>query len=80
MKKAVEKLETSIIKIEDLLEAEQAELMQASNQGDNSKIIELSQKISKYEKEIEQKFELLEENQLKLDEIIAQYDKKLEEL
>jgi len=80
LKKTIEKLETSIIEIEDLLEAEQAELMQASNQGDNSKIIELSQKISKYEKEIEQKFELLEENQLKLDEIIAQYDKKLEEL
>lgn len=80
LKKTVEKLETSIIELEDLLEAEQAELIQASNQGDNSKIIELSQKISKYEKEIEQKFELLEENQLKLDEIIAQYDKKLEEL
>ncbi|QDF28873.1 ABC-F family ATP-binding cassette domain-containing protein [Halarcobacter anaerophilus] len=80
LKKTVEKLETSIIEIEDLLEAEQSELIQASNQGDNSKIIELSQKISKYEKEIEQKFELLEENQLKLDEIIAQYDKKLEEL
>ncbi len=52
LKKAVEKLETSIIEIEDLLEAEQAELIQASNQGDNSKIIELSQKISKYEKRL----------------------------
>ncbi|XPV70325.1 MAG: ATP-binding cassette domain-containing protein [Halarcobacter sp.] len=79
-KKEVEKLENAIIELEDLIEKEQAELIQASNIGDNSKIIELSQIILRYEKEVEEKFELLEESQLKLDEIIHEYDKKLEEL
>ncbi|RXJ98176.1 ABC transporter ATP-binding protein [Arcobacter sp. CECT 8986] len=80
LKKEVEKYEERIIELEDLIEKEQAELMQASNVGDNSKIIELSQIILKYEKEVEQKFEKLEESQLALDEIIHEYDIKLEEI
>ncbi len=80
LKKEVEKLENSIIEIEDLIEKKQAELVIASNSGDNSKIIELSSIIVKYEKEVEDKFELLEENQLKLEEITHEYDKKLEML
>jgi len=80
LKKEVEKLENSIIEIEDLIEKKQAELVQASNSGDNSKIIELSSIILKHEKEVEDKFELLEEKQLKLDEITHEYDKKLEML
>jgi len=78
LKKEVEKLENSIIEIEYLIENKQSELIQASNSGDNSKIIELSSIIVTYEKEVEDKFELLEEKQLKLDEITAKYDKKLE--
>jgi ATP-binding cassette subfamily F protein 3 len=78
LKKEVEKLENSIIEIEDLIEKKQAELIQASNSGDNSKIIELSSIIQKNEKEVEDKFELLEKKQLKLDEITHEYDKKLE--
>lgn len=80
LKKKVEKLENSIMEIEDHIEKQQAELIQASNQGDNSKIIELSQIIKKQEDEVEQMFESLEENQLKLDELMALYDKKLEEI
>ena len=80
LKKEVEKLENSIMEIEDLIEKKQAELIQASNSGDNSKIIELSSIIVKHEKEVEDKFELLEEKQLKLDEITHEYDKKLEML
>jgi ATP-binding cassette subfamily F protein 3 len=80
LKKEVEKLENSIMEIEDLIEKKQAELIQASNSGDNSKIIELSSFIVKHEKEVEEKFELLEEKQLKLDEITHEYDKKLEML
>ncbi len=80
LKKEVEKLESSIMEIEEEVSKKQEELIQASNSGDNSKIIELSSIILKYEKEIEDKFELLEENQLKFDEIIDEYDKKLEEI
>ncbi|NVJ52534.1 MAG: ABC-F family ATP-binding cassette domain-containing protein [Campylobacteraceae bacterium] len=80
LKKKIEKLENSIMEVEDDIEKYQAELIQASNQGDNSKIIELSQSIKKHEDEVEQMFESLEENQLKLDELMALYDKKLEEI
>ncbi len=80
LKKKIEKIENSIMEIEDHIEKQQAELIQASNQGDNSKIIELSQIIKKQEDEVEQMFESLEENQLKLDELMALYDKKLEEI
>ncbi len=80
LKKEIEKLENQIIKVEDLIEKEQAELIQVSNAGDNSKVIELSQIVIKHEKEVEEQFEKLEEEQLKLDEINEQYDKKLEEI
>ncbi|WP_404319198.1 ABC-F family ATP-binding cassette domain-containing protein [Malaciobacter canalis] len=80
LKKEVDKYEQRIIQLEDLIQKEQAELIQASNAGDNSKIIELSQIILKYEKEVEEKFEKLEETQLNLDAIIHEYDIKLEEI
>ncbi len=80
LKKKIEKLENSIMEIEDHIEKQQAELIQASNQGDNSKIIELSQIIKKQEDEVEQMFESLEDNQLKLDELMESYEKKLEEI
>ncbi|WP_419777178.1 ABC-F family ATP-binding cassette domain-containing protein [Malaciobacter marinus] len=80
LKKEVDKYEQRIIQLEDLIQKEQAELIQASNAGDNSKIIELSQIILNYEKEVEAKFEKLEETQLNLDAIIHEYDIKLEEI
>ncbi|AXH12163.1 ABC-F family ATP-binding cassette domain-containing protein [Halarcobacter bivalviorum] len=80
LKKEVDKLENSIMEIEDMIEKEQAQLIQASNQGDNSKVIELSKIVTQHEKEVEEKFELLEEKQLELDELMALYDKKLEEI
>lgn len=80
LKKKLEKLENEIIEIEDKLESEQHELVQASNAGDNSKVIELSQIVTKNEKLVEEKFELLEETQYKFDEIMEEYEEKLEEL
>jgi len=80
LKKLVEKLENEIIEIEDKLESEQHELIQASNAGDNSKVIELSQIVTKNEKLVEEKFELLETTQLELDQIIDEYEEKLENL
>ena len=80
LKKDVENFENQIMKIEDLIEKEQAELIQASNATDNSKVIELSKIIALHEQEIENKFEELEIKQLKLDEIIETYSKKIEEI
>ncbi|GGD39627.1 ABC transporter ATP-binding protein [Malaciobacter pacificus] len=80
LKKAVEKYETKIMELEETLEQNQNELMEASNKNDNSKVIELSSVVLKLEKEVEENFELLEENQLKLDEILEEYEVKLQEL
>ncbi len=80
LKKEIEKIENQIIKIEDLVEKEQAELVQASNATDNAKVIELSKIIATHEKEAEEKFEELESKQLILDEILEKYEKKLAEI
>ena len=80
LKKKVEKLENEIMEIEDLIESEQHELIQASNAGDNSKVIELSKTVRENEQKVEDKFEELEISQLKLDEITEEYEKKLEHL
>lgn len=80
LKKKVEKLENEIIEIEDKLESEQHELIQASNAGDNSKVIELSQIVTKNEKLVEEKFELLETTQLELDVLMDEYEEKLSHL
>lgn len=80
LKKEIDKLENNIIKSEELVESLQELLMKASNEGDNSKVIELSRDVTNYEKEIEDNFELLEVKQNKLDEILEEYELKLGEL
>ena len=80
LKKAVEKYESKIMELEETLEQNQNELIEASNKNDNSKVIELSSVVLKLEKEVEENFELLEENQIKLDEILEEYEEKLQEL
>jgi ATP-binding cassette subfamily F protein 3 len=80
LKKEVEKLETAIMETEELLKIEQDNLIKASNQGDNSKVIELSSVVRKYEEQVEEKFEALEIAQTKLDEILEEYEEKLENL
>ncbi|RXJ70333.1 ABC transporter ATP-binding protein [Halarcobacter ebronensis] len=80
LKNAISKQEEEIIKIEDSVEKIKAQLIQATNSGDNSKIMELSKDIANKEKEIDKLFEKLEKNQLELDAIVQEYDKKLEEI
>ncbi|NQY25018.1 MAG: ABC-F family ATP-binding cassette domain-containing protein [Campylobacteraceae bacterium] len=80
LKKKVEKLENEIMSIEENLELEHDALVLASNAGDNAKIMDISRLVSDYEKEVEAKFELLEQSQNSFDEINEEYDKKLEEL
>ena len=80
LKKKVDKLENEIMSIEENLELEHDALVLASNAGDNAKIMDISRLVSDYEKEVEAKFELLEQSQNSFDEINEEYDKKLEEL
>jgi len=80
LKKEVEKLENLIMKNEDLVETLHKELMEASNKNDNSKVMEISRDVTKYEKEIENSFEQLEVSQTKLDDILEEYESKLEGL
>lgn len=80
LKKEIEKLETKIMEIEELLEVEHEELIVVSGNGDNSRLIELSGIVTKHEKEVDDKFELLEIAQTKLDEITEEYEIKLQDL
>jgi len=80
LKKEVEKLENLIMRNEELVESLHKELMEASNKNDNSKVIDLSRDVTKYEKEIEESFEQLEVSQTKLDDILEEYESKLEGL
>lgn len=80
LKKEVEQLEKSIMKIEELLALNHEELIEVSNSGDSSKLMELSKLVSEQETEVEEKFEALEISQNKLDEINEQYEQKIASL
>ena len=80
LKKKVEKLENSIMELEDLLSTHHEELIEVSNSGNSSALMELSKLVSKEESEVEEMFEALEIAQTKLDEINQSYDEKIEEL
>lgn len=79
-KKETEKLESIIMKNEELVESLQEELIAASNKNDNSKVIDLSREVTQYEKQIEEDFEALEVAQIKLDALNEEYELKLEGL
>jgi len=79
-KKEMDTCETKIIKLEKQLEEHNQILVNATNNGNNSQIIEFSQIISKINNEIEECFEKLEVATEKFDEISAKYDTQLAEL
>ncbi len=76
-KKEITFCEEKIIELEDKLEIENKKLLEASNKGDNSAIIELSKNISIISGEIEELFEKLEVASEKLDDILEIYKAKL---
>jgi ATP-binding cassette subfamily F protein 3 len=78
-KKEIEFCEEKIIELEEQMSVENKKLQIASNDGDNSAIIELSQKVSKLNKEIEELFERLEVASESLDEVLERYENKLKE-
>ena len=80
LKKGVEKLEDSIMKLEEQLEIHHQELIEASNSGDSSTLMELSKTVSDEEKTVEEMFEEFEELSTQLEEINAEYETKIEEL
>jgi ATP-binding cassette subfamily F protein 3 len=80
LKKKVEKLESKIMEVEDLLETHHKELIDASNSGDSATLMELSKLVSDEEASVEEMFEELEVVQNELDEINTSYDDKINEL
>jgi ATP-binding cassette subfamily F protein 3 len=80
LKKELESLEERIMELEELLEIHHKELIDVSNSGDTSKLMELSQLVSKEEAEVESKFERLEVVHEELDTLVEEYDEKLEKL
>jgi ATP-binding cassette subfamily F protein 3 len=79
-KKELEFCENKIIKLEEQLDVENEKLVEASNSGENSNMIEASQNIGKLQKEIDELFERLEVASETLDEIEEKYAPKLEAL
>ncbi|RUM76318.1 MAG: ABC transporter ATP-binding protein, partial [Sulfurovum sp.] len=72
-KKELEFCEEKIIKLEEQLELENEKLLEASNSGDNSLMIEASQNIGNLQKEVDELFERLEVASEALDEIEEKY-------
>ncbi|WP_321777222.1 ABC-F family ATP-binding cassette domain-containing protein [Sulfurimonas sp.] len=80
LKKKVQKLEDKIMQIEEDLELHHNELIELSNSGDSSSLMELSKKVSAEETEVEELFEELEVEQTKLDELTSEYEQKIADL
>jgi ATP-binding cassette subfamily F protein 3 len=80
LKKKVEKLESQIMKIEELLQTHHEELIEVSNSGDSATLMELSKLVSDEEASIEELFEELEVVQTQLDEINEEYEQKIQKL
>jgi ATP-binding cassette subfamily F protein 3 len=80
LKRKVEKLENNIMELEELLETHHQELIEVSNSGDSSALMELSKLVSKEEAEVERLFEEFEEAQMELDDINEDYERKIDKL
>jgi ATP-binding cassette subfamily F protein 3 len=80
LKKKIEKLESKIMKTEELLEVHHQELIEVSNSGESSKLMELSKLVSDEEASVEVAFEELEVAQTELDEINEEYEQKMAKL
>ena len=80
LKKKVEKLESDIMELEEQLESHHKELIELSNSGESSTLIELSKTVANEEKQVEEMFEEFESVQTKLDEINEDYEQKIKEL
>ncbi len=80
LKKKIKSCEEKIIELEELLEEQNNLLMEASNRGDNSGIMEFSKRVGTIQNEIDELFEELEVATISLEEIEEKYQLKLDEL
>ena len=80
MKKRMEYLEQTIIKLEEEQPKLEAELIERSTQGDSKKIQETSQRLGVVKKKIDKAFEELTEVTNKYDDLMAKYEVKLKDL
>ncbi len=80
LKKECEHCETTIMKLEEKLKTSHALLIDYSNQGDSSKLMELSKEVAADEKKIEELFEKLETASDEIARIEAEYEAKIEAL
>ncbi|MDF1877512.1 ABC-F family ATP-binding cassette domain-containing protein [Sulfurimonas sp. SAG-AH-194-L11] len=80
LKKRVEKLENTIMELEDALSLHHEELIVASNAGDSASLMELSKTVSQEESRVEELFEELEVVQDELDTILLEYEEKIENI
>jgi ATP-binding cassette subfamily F protein 3 len=77
LKKSIDNLEAIIMELEENLEQHHQNLILASNQNDNGKIMEISTIVALVEKKIETNFEQLEDQYHQLDELINYYEDEL---
>ncbi|KFN40342.1 MAG: ABC transporter ATP-binding protein, partial [Sulfuricurvum sp. MLSB] len=80
LKKEVERCENTIMKLEEKLKTSHALLIDYSNKGDSSKLMELSKEVAADEKTIEELFEKLESASDEIARIEREYEAKIEEL
>jgi ATP-binding cassette subfamily F protein 3 len=80
LKQHIESCEARIIALEEVVEVNNAELVDASQSGDIGEIQRLSKEVAQANEEIERLFLELEESQETLEERSAHYDKALEAL
>ena len=80
LKKSVQKLEQTIMDIENELTLKHEELIEASNAAESAKLMQLSKEVSTMENQVEELFEKLEIDQTQLDTILQEYAEKIEVL
>lgn len=80
LKKECEHCENTIMKLEEKLKTSHALLIDYSNQGDSSKLMELSKEVAADEKKIEELFEKLATASDEIERIEREYEEKLSEL
>ncbi len=80
LKKEMDFCENSIVKLEEKLKISHELLITHSNQGDSSKLMELSKEVATDEKMIEELFERLEVASDEIARIERDYEAKIEEL
>ena len=80
LKKKIDKLESKIMELEELVESHHKELIEHSSSGDSASLMETSKLVADEENQIEVLFEEFEELQTELDTINEDYERKIEEL